>query len=278
MAWYTIKQWVRRDIYTHLRRWAMVTYRMRTLRATEAKALNLRECHVMKAVVKRWRERMVRRHMMSAVIGALQGSRARRSWLILRECFGALKRLMYARNVHQRVDRYFSSLRAKEVCAHFLSCWARQVKEEIINEERSALGAAHTLRALASCRAGVDAQGGSPPSHFTPPENWPDPGKRAGGVEAGSGQDGQKVSPNTSSPPPLQARENAGRAASSGGSGHGDGAARARTVKSKLNNYRTLLTSNSRSSSRAQDVPAAGDDEQESLDVEISRILSYRAT
>jgi hypothetical protein len=143
-----------------------------------------------------------------------------------------------------------------------LGAW--QVKEEIISEERSALGAAHTLRALASCRTGVDSQASSPPSHFTPPDKFPETGKRAtsagassenvagkgggsakGGGGGGGVAGGQGASPSGSvSPPSGNRRGEEGRGATGGGSG----AARARSVKSKLNNYRTLLTSNSRSS------------------------------
>ena len=44
---------VRREIYMHLRRWAITTHRTRTLRVTEARASNLHELHLITAIFKR---------------------------------------------------------------------------------------------------------------------------------------------------------------------------------------------------------------------------------
>jgi hypothetical protein len=63
----------------------------------------------------------------------------------------------------QGVDAYLSKSLARNLLAHVMSAWCRMAQDQLILDERSALGAAHTLRALAASHRGAPGATSSKP-------------------------------------------------------------------------------------------------------------------
>ena len=279
-----------------MRKWRLRTARRKYIGSVVKGLLGSRQAQILKSLENTstcWRDwaRVCGGHRALT----FQNGAQRQARVLLQLAFAALKRSTRTAAMHKGVDYYFARSLARGLLAHVIWAWCRQAQDQLIRDERSALGAAHTLRALAASHRGPAGAGGklsvgggsgggmsppvapgssSPHSLFTPPSHT------AVAQSVGSPQSPLSGNKSLCLSPGSQAEEGAG------GSGGSKVLARRANdkVKSKLSSYRHLLSSGasaktSRSASQASNVLRRGADSDSGesgdggLDEEVSRIL-----